>query len=241
MRRILGRAVLIAAILPCIGWVGLHAFLIWAALDLPRDWMAAGLHGKPVCAADGHAISEFTPGIPPYVRSAFIAAEDEGFDERPAAAPLSLLASLALRHPASRISPFTLGVVRCLIQSEGRGGQTLAWHVKGAALAVTVEEVMPKERILDNYLEAAVLGRGIRGVGSASLAYFDKSPAALTVAEGAYLAGLAKAPDWYADDDARGLERRNLVLARMQGAGMITPAQYDSAVAEPLRRLPGGR
>jgi hypothetical protein len=66
--------------------------------------------------------------------------------------------------------------------------------IKEAILAFRLERALPKDRILELYLNEIYLGIGAYGVAAAALNYFDKSLDQLTVAEIAYLAALPKAP-----------------------------------------------
>ena len=69
--------------------------------------------------------------------------------------------------------------------------------VKEILLATRIEEALPKDRILELYLNEIYLGSGAYGVVAAALTYFNKSLDELTLGEAAYLAGLPKAPNNY--------------------------------------------
>lgn len=240
MGGVLGRGVAVVLILGSMASSVVVVMVSWAMLSVPPTWQVALHYGKPVCRMDGTMLAEATPGIPPYLRSAFIAAEDADFYDRPITTPFPVLVALVQKRIPPRPSPFTTAVVSCLLSSQGDLAGRPFESLKGMVWTFMVEAMMPKDLILDSYLEVASLGRGISGVGAASLAYFDKTPAALTIAEAAYLAGLAKSPGLFADDGKLGLERRDLVLARMAQAGTISQRQYRAAVAEPLGRRPVG-
>ncbi|MGE5517446.1 MAG: transglycosylase domain-containing protein [Bacteroidota bacterium] len=241
MGKNLGRIVAVMLILGSMASSVVVVLASWAMLSVPPTWQVALHYGKPVCRMDGTMLAEATPGVPPYLRSAFIAAEDANFYDRPITTPFAVLAAVVHKRIPPRPSPFTTGVVGCLLSSQGDfAGRPLERQIKGIVWAFMVEAMMPKDLVLDSYLEVASLGRGISGIGAASSAYFDKTPAALTIAEAAYLAGLAKSPGLFAEDDKRGLERRDWVLARMEQTGAISQRQYRAAVAEPLGRRPVG-
>ncbi|HLO78838.1 MAG TPA: transglycosylase domain-containing protein [Magnetospirillum sp.] len=214
--------------------------VLWATQDAQNILAAAEL-GKPLCT-DEQTGAELASGVPPHLRSAFVAAEEPRFFERSGlrvtASPLwwDMAAGRLFR---SRV--FAAGIVRCCLR-DWRGGH-FQWMVKTWALTYLVDRIAPKDLILDSYMHVVSLEPGVRGIDAASRAYFGKSPAALTVAEAAYLAGLAKSPGRYAADDRLGVERRNAVLASMRDVGAITAAQYEAAVAQPLGRArqPAGR
>ena len=73
--------------------------------------------------------------------------------------------------------------------------QSLDRKVQEAALAWQLENRYTKERILELYLNTIYLGNGAYGLSAASQKYFGKPPDQLTVAEGALLAGIIRAPE----------------------------------------------
>ena len=101
-------------------------------------------------------------------------------------------------------------------------------------LATRLEETFSKSEILEMYLNKAYFGDGLYGVEAASLGYFGKRAADLTIAEAALIAGLVKSPSNYAptDNPERALARRNLVLRIMRDSGTIDPASYAAAVEQ---------
>ena len=64
--------------------------------------------------------------------------------------------------------------------------------IKEILLATRIDETIPKERILELYLNEIYLGSGAYGVAAAALTYFDKSLDELTLGEAAFLAGCRK-------------------------------------------------
>ena len=63
--------------------------------------------------------------------------------------------------------------------------------------ALALERKLSKDEILNRYLNIAYFGAGAYGIAAASQRYFAKSPAELTLAEAALLAGLVQSPDAY--------------------------------------------
>ena len=108
-------------------------------------------------------------------------------------------------------------------------------------LAVKLERVLSKEKILELYLNEIYLGRGAFGVVAASEKYFGKSLNHLDVEEMALLAALPKAPSNYDPQEnyEATKERRDWVLERMAENGVITsvvsqimqesPINYENA------------
>jgi penicillin-binding protein 1A len=115
--------------------------------------------------------------------------------------------------------------------------KTITRKVKEIIVAARLESEFSKERILELYLNKVYFGDGLYGVEAASLGYFGKHSADLTVAEAALLAGLVKAPSAYAPTVSRerAVARRNAVLQAMREAGFIDGREYDTAVRTALR------
>ena len=117
--------------------------------------------------------------------------------------------------------------------------------VKEILLATRIEAALPKDRILELYLNEIYLGSGAYGVAAAALTYFDKSLDELTLGEAAFLAGLPKAPNRYnpARFPQAAKARRDWVLDRMVEDGAATPDAAVQARGRAARAAPppGGR
>ncbi len=85
-----------------------------------------------------------------------------------------------------------------------------------------MERTLPKERILELYLNVIELGNGIYGVQAASHEYFGKSVSELTRDEAARLAAIIPNPRRYRpDESSRYVARRSdVILQRMSARGM---------------------
>jgi penicillin-binding protein 1A len=178
--------------------------------------------------------------IPPLVTKAFVSAEDQNFWTHPGVDPLAILRAAVFdvthmgqgRRPVGA-STITQQVAKNMLLDNQ---VSLSRKVKEAILATRIEQVMPKQRILELYLNEIYLGLGSYGVAAAAQAYFDKPLDKLTVAEAAFLAALPKAPNNYNPfkyaDAAR--SRRDWVLDRMADDHVITAAQAASAKAEAI-------
>jgi len=114
--------------------------------------------------------------------------------------------------------------------------QSMIRKMKEAIIAVRMEQLLTKDRIMELYLNEIYLGAGSYGVAMAALNYFNKSLDELTLAEAAYLAALPKAPSRYsAERNYEGaMARRNWVLGRMLDDGVITQEEADEARALPI-------
>jgi penicillin-binding protein 1A len=114
--------------------------------------------------------------------------------------------------------------------------QTLARKVQEAVYAIELERTMPKDEILERYLNRSYFGAGVYGIGTAADRYFSKPVEELTLGEAAMLAGLLRAPEANnpISNPENAATRRDIVLRQMAFHGFITDAQSQAARDEPL-------
>ena len=103
-------------------------------------------------------------------------------------------------------------------------------------LALRMENLLTKKRIMELYLNEIYLGNGSYGVASASLNYFNKSLTDLEIDEMALLAALPKAPSSYNPykSPIRALKRRNWVLKRLLDEKFIDVEAYMNLLNKPI-------
>ena len=175
--------------------------------------------------------------IPVPVQKAFIAAEDKrfyehkGIDER--GLIRAMVTNLASPGRPQGGSTITQQVVKNLLVGDN---VTYERKMREMILAARLERTLSKSEILELYLNSIYLGRGAWGIELAARNFFGKSASALTLQEGAMLAGLPKGPTYYGPDrhPDRARERLAYVLSRMQEDGdQGTGAVDGSAVVLP--------
>lgn len=167
---------------------------------------------------------------------AVIAAEDGRFYEHPGVDPIAVAraaaSDLAHARVVSGASTLTMQLAR-LVRPHPR---TLVGKFDEAALALRVDASLSKSDILEQYVNRAPFGPGVRGIDAASRFWFDKAPRDLSLAEAAALAAIPRGPAVYAIDKhpERVVRRRNRILDRMVRAGWIAPGRAEQARHEPL-------
>jgi len=114
--------------------------------------------------------------------------------------------------------------------------KTLRRKLTEVLVAMRLEHQFTKDEILSLYLNKVYFGDGLYGVEAASLGYFNKHAADVSLEEAALLAGLVKAPSTYAPTVSleRARARRNVVLQTMHDAKMIDRATYTAAAKTPV-------
>ncbi len=104
--------------------------------------------------------------------------------------------NLRSRKIESGGSTITMQLVKNLFLSKSR---SLRRKLHEAVLVYLIEEYarIPKERILEVYLNIADFGPGVRGINEACRYYFDKSPSELDPVEAVWLASILPSPRKY--------------------------------------------
>ncbi len=259
MRRLLRWLVIFSAFFLVLGVVGaggaVYVFYHYGK-GLPEHRQLADYEPPTVTrvhAGDGRLLAEFAiekrvfvpiSSIPRRVINAFVSAEDQHFYSHFGVDPKAVLRAILTnvknysqgRRPVGA-STITQQVAKNFLLTNEVSYKR---KIREAILAIRIENVLSKERILELYLNEIYLGFGSYGVAAAALNYFDKSLDELTVGEAAYLAALPKAPNNYHPIRKReaAINRRNWVIGRLLDDRRITPEAAGLALAEDLAVRP---
>lgn len=175
--------------------------------------------------------------IPEHVQKAFIAVEDERFYRHFGIDIWGGFRALAanLQHGGitQGSSTITMQLARNAFFSFE---QTYKRKIQEAYFAILIERSYHKDEILEMYLNRIFFGNNAYGVEAAAQTYFKKTASALTLAEGAMLAGIVNSPNYnnplFSEEVA--LSKMQAVLATMQRVGFIGQEEYDAAMAQEL-------
>jgi penicillin-binding protein 1C len=230
---------------------GLAALAALAALDLtfPPDLARAQLLSTVVTDADGRILHPFLaadgrwrlPAEPAEVDARYLtllkAYEDQRFDSHPGVDLLAVLRAggqlVTSGHIVSGASTLTMQTARLLNPGHTRG---LGAKAAQALRALQLERRFSKERILQIYLALAPFGGNLEGVRAASLAYFGKEPAQLTLGQAALLVALPQSPERLRPDRHPDAAKggRDKVLRLLAERGAISAKARDEALGEPV-------
>ena len=211
-----------------------------------RDIGAAALEPEILGSAGDRPGEDHRPvrlrDVPFSLLQAVLAAEDHRFFDHPGVDLRGLVRAAWVNMRSGRVAQGGSTITQQLVKNRLLDPKrTLMRKLDEAWLATLVEWRYSKERILEAYLNEIYLGQrgsiAIRGVASASRAYFHKEVHQVTVAEAALLAGMIRAPNTYSPtaNPARARERRDVVLARMRELGRLSAADYQAARREPVK------
>jgi membrane peptidoglycan carboxypeptidase len=143
-------------------------------------------------------------------------------------------------------STITQQLVRNVILSPDERKQvTVTRKLREIILAYQLDEKLPKDDILEMYMNEVYYGNQSYGVEAAAQSYFDKHARDLDIAEAALISGLVQSPSEY-DPTRRDVprtadgipvatkERQAYVLEQMTRHGFVTEQQARDAYAEHL-------
>jgi penicillin-binding protein 1A len=227
--------------------IGLAAALIYP--DLPSLEALTNYQPKlplRVYSEDGYLLAEYgeerrafvdITNVPHNMKSAVIAIEDRRFYQHGGIDTKGILrAALNNVTGGSKegASTITMQVARNFFLSSER---SLKRKLNEAMLAIKIEHSLPKDKILELYINQIYLGQRAYGFAAASQVYYGKPLDKLNLAETALLAGLPKAPTSYNPftHPKRAIKRQREVLRDMRRGGFVDEATYQAALKEPLR------
>lgn len=171
-----------------------------------------------------------------YLEEAVISIEDERFYEhsgidirRIGSAVLSALANGgSATHGGSTITQQTVKLI------SGNDEHSTSRKIQEWFSAMSLEQELSKDEIMELYLNLAPMGNNYVGVQAAAQNYFGKNASELNLAECAFLAGLPKSPSYYNPLRESGrrnaLRRQRIVLSKMYELGYITEEEYQNAL-----------
>ncbi|MDX2193520.1 MAG: biosynthetic peptidoglycan transglycosylase [Gemmatimonadales bacterium] len=190
--------------------------------------------------------------ISPFLREAVLVGEDDRFREHGGIDWQSLRDAIGYRrdsfdlaNPKDRAELQRVLPIAWQKRDKLRGASTITqqlaknlWlspsrnplrKVKEAVATLQLEWMLPKDRILELYLNVVEFGPGIWGAEAAAQAYFKTSAANLTRQQAAALASVLPFPRTSnpAYRGARALRRQNLILRRMRGEAVTIEREAD--------------
>ena len=172
--------------------------------------------------------------MPQLIKDAVVAAENRTFWEDPGFSITGIARgafSIATGGELQGGSTITQQYIKILYLDSG---QRLSRKVRELMLAIKMGRELPKEEILEGYLNTIYFGRGAYGIQAAARSFFLKDAKDLTLEESAALAAILNNPAAFnpsgGDDKLEKLlGRYQYVLDGMLEMGAITQAEHDRA------------
>lgn len=184
---------------------------------------------------DQHRLYATYDEMPSFLVEGLIAMEDTRFFEHNGVNPNAILRAIFKDIQAGAFveggSTLTQQLIKNMILSREK---KIMRKVQEAILAMKIEEMISKEKIIELYLNEISYGNNYYGIKTAAYGYFHKELNKLTLKESAMLVGIPNAPSFYnpIKHYNRVLDRANSVLFRMKSIGWITQEMYVKAIKE---------
>ena len=165
--------------------------------------------------------------VPESVRWAVLSAEDRNFYSEPGVSITGTMRA-ALHDVTGGNTQGGSGITQQYVKNAYLNSeQTLSRKLKELAISVKLSRDYTKDQILEWYLNTVYFGRNAYGVEAASEAYFGTSVGRLGPAQGALLAALLRAPNYYdpANNPSESKARWSYVVKAMVETKHLTEAQ----------------
>jgi 1A family penicillin-binding protein len=180
--------------------------------------------------------------IPQFIKDATIVIEDDNFYHHIGLDWRGILRAAWANLTKKKIAQGGSTITQQFIKNAYLGGpqseRTFTRKIKEAILALELERKYSKDEILGFYLNQVPYGSNAYGIEAASQTFFNKSAKDLSLAEGALLAALPKAPSYYSPYGSHPDElkaRQEYILERMHKFGYITEKQVQEAKEQELK------
>jgi hypothetical protein len=179
--------------------------------------------------------------ISPYLVSSIMTTEDNGFFKHRGWVTSEFKS--ALRRNLARggfrlgASSITMQMVKNVLLSQEK---TLSRKLQELFLVWYIEQLLPKERILELYFNAIEFGPRIYGIGAAARHYFGKKPAELSPLEAAFFSSILPSPKRRYVQYCHGAlsptwdKYVRRILGKVHERGRLTDDEYAAWAAQPL-------
>ncbi|MBF0440296.1 MAG: transglycosylase domain-containing protein [Oligoflexales bacterium] len=175
------------------------------------------------------------------MKDAIISSEDGGFWNHNGVDFESILAAIRKNIKEGKISiggsTITMQTAKNLFLGPER---TISRKLQEIFLSIYLEKILPKEKILEIYLNIIEYGPEIFGIKNASIHYFNKMPKDLSPLESSFLVSIIPSPVKRYKNYCNGMVSKGLrsmmdhSLARMSRQGNLEDTDFKKALKEDL-------
>jgi penicillin-binding protein 1A len=222
--------------------LALAVIAVVAAPSILTLWVstppAGDIQQRVLAATRAHGVILLAEGdVPPLLAQAVVATEDERFYSHHGIDTIGLGRAFLYDVTHACLCQGGSTITEQLVKDVYLGGSNEGYNkIADIVMALKVEQVIGKNRIMADYLSEITTGLNRYGVTEAACDYFHKPLGDLTIGQYALLAGMTQAPSLYDPtvDPNLAAARRSSVLAAMAADKIITPEQAAAANSEPV-------
>jgi monofunctional biosynthetic peptidoglycan transglycosylase len=168
---------------------------------------------------------------------AIVAAEDGRFYQHIGIDPAEMWASLQTNIKRGKFARGGSTITQQVVKMAFLGREkTIVRKMREATGALILELILPKDKILEWYINLAEFGDGVYSVADGAWHYFKTKPELLTIEQSVHLALVLPSPNGWSGGLRRGRltafgnRRFAAILNRMRQSGYITKVQWLTAV-----------
>ena len=254
--RLLAVATVSATLLVAVAVGGGWLFLSRAGVFEPDDQLIEKITSHQtrsntvVLARDGSKIGEFYEvdrafvpysQLPNDIIESIVAVEDHNFWTHNGFDPKGILRAAIANVTGGRTKQGASTISQQLVKAFILGNErTFARKAREVFLAIKLERLISKERILELYANEMFLGSGSYGVAAAAKRYFSKSLNELEPNESALIAGLFQSPSAFNPlrHPQRARARQKMVIQALYANGMLSMQERDKILRQPIHYKP---
>ncbi|MFZ4403826.1 MAG: transglycosylase domain-containing protein [Pseudobdellovibrionaceae bacterium] len=179
--------------------------------------------------------------VPALCSQAVISIEDNQFLQHSGVSIKGLFRALAKNVTHGRAAQGGSTITQQLVKNYFLTSEkTLKRKAQELLMSLLLEKSFTKDQILETYFNIIYMGQNgvyqVRGYGAAAPFYFNKSIESLNLSECALLAAIVNSPGLFNPfkNSAKALQRRNLVLQKMQEQNFISAEELKQAQQQTL-------
>ena len=212
-------------------------------VDVPKLPGGPAGETEPMPVVVGPENPDFAPydQISPYLVGSIMTTEDNGFFKHHGWVSSEFKSALRrnLQGGGFRLgaSSITMQMTKNVLLTREK---TLSRKLQELFLVWYLEQILPKERILELYFNAIEFGPRIYGIGAAARHYFGKRPADLSPLEAAFFSSILPSPKrryvQYCHGSLSSQWDRYVrrILAKVHERGRVTDDEYAAFMAQPF-------
>ena len=186
--------------------------------------------------------------VPTDVQNDFLAAENATFWTDKGVDPQGILRAVYDMAKGGEVQSGSTITQQWIKNTRLNQGQTISRKLDEILMSIKVGSTVPKQTVLDGYLNTSYFGRSAYGIDAAAEAYYGTTSANLTIGQGAFLASLVNGPSIYdptwdtsTGTDTDTINATNLANAKARWAYVmnrnladkfITQAEYNAVTAK---------